>query len=183
LAGLGRKRAWLLGLLLLLPAALSSDALFSGARAASPPAPATTEAFLRAAVGAVKFGAASSQLALKKTKNDHVLGYAHQLASDYTVAGMKLRQAVADAKLPALRDVYDDAHKAVFDQLSHTPPGKPFAKAYLDAQAKVLPGNLELFRVYAEKGDNERLRLFAQDMVPLVRGHLEQLDKLDKFRK
>jgi putative membrane protein len=143
----------------------------------------STEAFLRQAVAAVKFGAASSQLALKKTKNDHVLGYAHQLVSDYTVAGMKLRQAVADAKLPALRDVYDDAHKALFEQLSHSPPGKPFAKAYLDAQAKVLPGNIELFRAYAEKGDDERLKLFAQDMVPVLRGHLEQLEKLDRFRK
>jgi predicted outer membrane protein len=170
---LARLAFGLLALLLLLPAA----------EAASPPVPQPTDAFLRQAVAAVKFGAASSQLALKKTKNDHVLAYAHQLVSDYTVAGMKLRQAVADAKLPALRDVYDDDHKALFDQLSHSPPGKPFAKAYLEALGKTLPGDLELFRVYAEKGDNERLKLFAQDMVPVMRGQLGQLEKLDRFKK
>ena len=27
-------------------------------------------------------------------------------------------------------------------------------------------------------GDNERLKFFAQEMVPLLRGHLEQLGKL-----
>jgi len=176
-AGPGRPLAGLLtgllAFLLLLPAALLSDV-----RAASPPPSEPTQAFLRQAVATVKFGAAASQLALKKTRNDSVLGYAHQLVSDYTVAGMKLRQVVADAKLPALRDVYDDEHKQLFEQLSHTPPGKPFAKAYVEMQAKVLPGALALFRSYADKGDDERLKLFAQEMVPVVRGHLDQLDKV-----
>jgi predicted outer membrane protein len=155
------------------------------AEAASPPQPQSeaTAEFLRGAVAAVKLGAASSQLAQKKTQNEKVRAYAFQLASDYTVAGMKLRQVVADAKLPAPKDQYDDAHKALFDQLSHSLPGKPFAKAYLEALAKILPGDLALFRAYAEKGDDERLKLFAQDMVPMVQGQLDQLGKLDKYRK
>jgi len=170
LAGLGRPLGWLLAFLLLLPIA----------EAASPPPSDSTHVFLRQAVAVVKFGAASSQLALKKTRNDSVLGYAQQLVSDYIVAGMKLRQAVADAKFAAPRDVYDDAHKVLFEQLSHTPPGKPFAKAYIEMQAKVLPGDLELFKLYAEKGDDERLKLFAQEMVPVMRGHLVLLDTVKK---
>ena len=168
-----RPLAWLLALLLLLPVA----------EAASPPSATSTEAFLRQAVAAVRFGAASSQLALKKTKNDHVLGVAHQMASDYAVASMRLRQIVADGKFATPREPLDAAHKALFDALNQSPPGKPFAKAYLDAQAKALPPDIEAFKLYAEKGDDERLKLFAQDMVPVMRGHLEQLDKLERFRK
>src|SRR5262249_6548674 len=152
-------------------------AAWLSAEAASPPPSQATQDFLRQAVGALKYGSHASQLALKKTRNDSVLGYAHQLSSDYTVAGMKFRQAVAEARVP-VRDVFDDAHKTVFDQLSHTPPGKPFVKAYLEAQAKLLPGDIEAFAAYAEKGDDERLKLFAQEMVPMLRGHLEQLDKV-----
>jgi putative membrane protein len=153
---------------------LALFAAVSAAHAAEPSAP----AFLVQATGAIKFEIASSQLATRKTKSAAVLGFAHQMILDGTAASMKLRQTIADAKLPTPRDVYDDGHKALWDTLSHTPPGKPFATAYLEAQDKALRDDLALFEAYARDGDNERLKFFAGEMVPIVRGQLDQLGKV-----
>ena len=156
------------------------------AQAATPPdtaarstqAAVTTEAFLRQAAAMLKFEVASSQLALRKTRSDTVQSFARQLNLDYSAAGMKFRQAVADTKLKLPRDVLDAAHKALSDELAHTPPGKPFAKAFIEVQIKGLRDDLELFQAYAQSGDDERMKFFAQEMVPVLRGHLEQAEKL-----
>jgi putative membrane protein len=87
---------------------------------------------------------------------------------------------VAEAKLPMPRDALDTSRKTLFDELSHTPPGKPFAKAYVATTATALRDDLALFEAYAKGGDNERLKVFAEEMVPLVRGQIEQLEKLKK---
>ena len=148
--------------LVLLPAALLSPAHAADPRAAAAriPQAAATEAFVLQAAG--------------------VLAFAHQMVLDYTAAGMKFRQAVAEAKLPPPRDAYDAGHKALADELGHTAPGKPFAKAYVEMQGKTLRDDLPVFEAYARSGDNERLKLFAQEMVPLLRGHLEQAERLHK---
>jgi len=143
-----------------------------------PQAVVSTEAFLRQAVALLKFEAASSQLALRKTRSDAVQSFARQLSLDYSAAGMKFRQAVAEAQLKLPRDALDPGHKALSDELAHTPPGKAFAKAYVDVQIKGFRDDLELFEAYARTGDNERMKFFAQEMVPVLRGHLEQAERL-----
>ena len=45
-------------------------------------------------------------------------------------------------------------------------------------QIKGLRDDLELFQAYAQSGDDERMKFFAQEMVPVLRGHLEQAEKL-----
>jgi putative membrane protein len=147
--------------------------------AARGPQPAiTTEAFLRQAVAMLKFEVASSQLALRKTKAEVVQNFARQLILDYSAAGMKFRQAVAETKLKPPRDALDESHKALSDELAHTPPGKAFAKAYIEVQIKGLRDDLAFFEAYAQNGDDERMKFFAQEMVPVLRGHLEQAEKL-----
>jgi putative membrane protein len=175
LAGMWRPLAGLIAVLVVLPAAL----------AATPPDPAkrapqavATDAFVRQVTGAIKFELTSSHLALKKTTSNPVLGFAHQIILDYTAANMKFRQAMAEARLPLPRDAYDPAHKALSDDLAKTAPGRAFARAYLEAQARALYDDLDLYKAYAQGGDNERLKHFAQEMVPIVRGHLEQVEKL-----
>src|SRR4051812_1177092 len=137
----------------------------------------SSSAFVVQATGAIRFQMASGNLALRKTKNDHVLALANQMIFDNTVAGMKLRQAIADAKLPAPRDAIDAAHKPAFEALGKTPPGKAFAKAYPEMLDKVLRDDLALYEAYARDGDNERLKFFAGEMVPVLRGQLDRLAK------
>lgn len=156
------------------------------ARAATPPdtavsaplAVVTTEVFLRQTVAMLKFEVASSQLALRKTKSEIVQGFARQLILDYSVAGMKFRQLAADGKLKLPRDALDANHKSLSDELAKTPPGKAFAKAYVEVQVRGLRDNLVSFGAYSQSGDDERMKFFAQEMVPVLRRHLEHAEKL-----
>ena len=174
--GMWRPLSWLLAAFLSMPAAHAATPPDPAARA--PQTIVTTEAFLRQAVAMLKFETASSQLALRKTKSAAVQSFARQLSLDYSVAGMKFRQAAADAKLKLPRDALDASHKALSDELAHTPPGKAFAKAYVEVQIKGLRDDVEFFQAYAQSGDNERMKFFAQEMVPVLRDHLEQAEKL-----
>jgi putative membrane protein len=168
-AGMWRPLLWLLIALAALPAAPSVPA-----RAADLPTP----AFVAFAAAVTKFQIASSQLALRKTQSEVVHRLAHQMILDYSAAGMKFRQALAEARLPSPRDALDAEHKALFDTLSRTAPGKTLSKAYLEAEHKALRDDLAAFEVYAQNGDNDRMRYFAQEMVPVLREHLAQLEKL-----
>jgi predicted outer membrane protein len=138
-----------------------------------------TQAFLAQAVAINKFQLAASQLALRKTQSNVVHDFAHQLVLDYSVAVMKLRQTTADAKLP-LHDALDAPHKALLDTLTHTKPGKALSKAYFDVEEQTLRDDAAIFEAYAKNGDNERLKLYAQEMVPVLQGQLEQLGKLKR---
>ena len=138
-----------------------------------------TQAFLAQAASVNKFQLAASQLALRKTQSNTVHDFAHQMVLDYSVAGMQLRQATADVKLP-LHDALDARHKALLDTLTHTKPGKTLSKAYFDAEEQTLRDDTAIFQAYAKEGDNERIRIYAQEMVPVMRGELEQLGKLKK---
>jgi putative membrane protein len=138
-----------------------------------------TQGFLAQAASVNKFQLAASQLALRKTQSNVVHDFAHQLVLDYSVASMKLRQTAADAKLP-LTEALDPTHKALLDTLTHTAPGKTLSKAYFETEEKVLRDDTAIFQAYAASGDNERLKLYAQEMVPVLQGQLEQLGKLKK---
>jgi putative membrane protein len=146
--------------------------------ASAPQAAVTTEAFLRQTVAMLKFEVATSQLALRKTRSEIVQGFARQLILDYSAASMKFRQAVGDAKLKLPRNALDESHKVLSDELARTAPGKAFAKAYVEVQIKGLRNDLETFQAYSRSGDDERMKFFAQEMVPVLRGHLEQAEKL-----
>src|SRR5206468_12335346 len=89
----------------------------------------STQSFLAQAASVNKFQLTASQLALRKTQSTVVHDFAHQMVLDYSVAGMKLRQAAADAKLP-LHDALDATHKALLEALTKTAPGKTLTKAY-----------------------------------------------------
>jgi putative membrane protein len=137
----------------------------------------STQAFLEQAVSVNKFQLAASQLALRKTQSNVVHDFAHQMVLDYSVAAMKLRQTAGDAKLP-LRDALDPTHKALLDTLTHTAPGKTLSKAYFEVEEKTLRDDTAVFQAYAATGDNERLKIYAQEMVPVMQGELDQLGKL-----
>ena len=92
---------------------------------------------------------------------------------------MKFRQAVAEHELKLPRDVLDAAHKALSDELGSYAAGQGVRGGLCrDTNQGASRGPRAFPGVSRRRGDDERMKFFAQEMVPVLRGHLEQAEKL-----
>ena len=158
----------------------------SPAMAADPPAkqaaapamaPPSTSTFLTNTVAANLFEIESSKVALTKTKSDKVKSFANLMVSDHTKAGTKFKQAVTDAKLTPPAEKLDAKHQALLDDLKKK-DGTAFDTAYVKAQHDGHVETVAMFEAYAKGGDNTRLKAFANEMLPTLKMHLDQVSKL-----
>lgn len=149
------------------------------AKQAAAPAMATpsTSAFLTNTAVANLFEIESSKEALARTRNDKVKAFANQMVTDHTAAGTKFKQAVMEAKLTPPVAKLDAKHQAVLDDLKKK-DGAAFDAAYVKAQRDGHVETVAMFEAYARGGDNARMKAFAGEMLPTLKGHLDQVAKL-----
>jgi putative membrane protein len=175
-----RAALWLVAATL--PLTLAAPLAFAAdppARQAAAPAMATpsTSTFLTNTAVANLFEIESSKLALSKTGNDKIKAFANQMVTDHTAAGAKFKQAVTDAKLTPPAEKLDAKHQALLDDLKKK-DGAAFDTAYVKAQHDGHVETVALFEAYAKGGDNARLKQFANEMLPTLKTHLDQVSKL-----
>jgi len=158
------------------PAAFAAD---PPAKQAAAPAMATpsTSTFLTNTAVANLFEIESSKAALAKTKNDKVKAFANLMVTDHTGAGTKFKQAVTDAKLTPPAEKLDAKHQALLDDLKKK-DGAAFDSAYVKAQHDGHVETVAMFEAYAKGGDNARMKQFANEMLPTLKTHLDQVSKL-----
>ena len=89
----------------------------------------------------------------------------------------KFKQAVADAKLTPPAEKLDAKHQALLDDLQKK-DGTAFDTAYVKAQHDGHVETVAMFEAYAKGGDNARMKQFANDMLPTLKAHLDQVSKL-----
>jgi putative membrane protein len=158
------------------PAAFAAD---PPAKQATAPAMATpsTSTFLTNTAVANLFEIESSKVALAKTKNDKIKAFANLMVTDHTGAGTKFKQAVTDAKLTPPAEKLDAKHQALLDDLKKK-EGAAFDSAYVKAQHDGHVETVAMFEAYAKGGDNARMKQFANEMLPTLKAHLDQVSKL-----
>ena len=158
------------------PAAFAAD---PPAKQAAAPAMATpsTSTFLTNTAVANLFEIESSKAALAKTKNDKIKAFANLMVTDHTGAGTKFKQAVTDAKLTPPAEKLDAKHQALLDDLKKK-DGTAFDTAYVKAQHDGHVETVAMFEAYAKGGDNARMKQFANEMLPTLKAHLDQVSKL-----
>jgi putative membrane protein len=158
------------------PVAFAAD---PPAKQAAVPAMATpsTSTFLTNTAGANLFEIESSKAALAKAKNDKVKAFANLMVTDHTGAGTKFKQAVADAKLTPPAEKLDAKHQALLDDLKKK-DGAAFDSAYVKAQHDGHVETVAMFEAYAKGGDNARMKQFANEMLPTLKTHLDQVSKI-----
>jgi putative membrane protein len=164
---------------LILASASAAFAADPPAKQAAAPAMATpsTSTFLaNTAVGNL-FEIESSKVALGKTKNDRIKAFANQMVTDHSAAGTKFKQAVTDAKLTPPAEKLDAKHQALLDDLKKK-EGAAFDTAYVKAQHEGHVETVAMFEAYAKGGDNARMKQFANEMLPTLKTHLDQVGKL-----
>ena len=158
------------------PGAFAAD---PPAKQAAAPAMATpsTSTFLTNTAVANLFEIDSSKVALAKTKNDKIKAFANLMVTDHTGAGTKFKQAVTDAKLTPPAEKLDAKHQALLDDLKKK-EGAAFDTAYAQAQHDGHVETVAMFEAYAKGGDNARMKQFANEMLPTLKTHLDQVSKL-----
>ena len=158
------------------PGAFAAD---PPAKQAAVPAMATpsTSTFLTNTAVANLFEIESSKAALAKTKSDKIKAFANLMVTDHTGAGTKFKQAVTDAKLTPPAEKLDAKHQALLDDLKKK-EGAAFDTAYVKAQHDGHVETVAMFEAYAKGGDNARMKQFANEMLPTLKAHLDQVSKL-----
>lgn len=149
---------------------------------AQPPSPATAaqaeltaRQFIRSVAVGNMFEIQSSQIALDKSNNQDIQGFARQMVADHRKAGEELQAilARADGLSADMPRQLDQAHRQKLEQLK-TAAGMDFDRSYRQMQSEAHQETIALFDAYAKNGDNAEPRRWAQDTLPTLRGHLEQ---------
>lgn len=136
--------------------------------------------FARQAAISSEFELQSSKLALQKAQSEEVKDFAQQMIDDHTQASTRLRDALkeADADPAALASTSLDAkHQALLDGLTSAQASN-FDQQYITAQKQAHQEALTLFGDYAENGDNEDLKDFAENTLSTLQEHHEQVKEL-----
>jgi putative membrane protein len=137
----------------------------------------SADAFLAKAAVANKFEIDSSKLALTKSKSENVKTFANKMITDHGQAAIKMKLAVTDAKIKAPADSLDATHQTLLDDLKKK-DGAAFDQAYADAQLKGHEETVAMFETYEKNSDSPRIKQFASDLLPTLRGHLDHAKKL-----
>lgn len=140
----------------------------------------SAEEFMMMAAMSDMFEIESSELALENAQSEDVKEFAQMMISDHTANTQKLMQTVeAGGGEMQKPEELDDRHQAMIDQLEGA-SGDAFDAAYIDAQVQAHQEAVALMSSYAENGDNESLKEFASEALPVVQSHLEMVQKMDQ---
>ncbi len=124
------------------------------------------------------FAIESSQLALQRTQNPAIRGYAQKVIDDDTKVAADLQAALASDKAGIQPDtMLDRAHQTDIDVLTRATPNG-FDRLYVELQTHVHEDAIALFNDYATTGKGPALQGFAHDALPVLQAHLAQAETL-----
>jgi putative membrane protein len=138
-------------------------------------APMMAEQFVAAAVPSNLFEIQSSELALQNATSAPVKQFAQQMIADHTAAGERLQAVLAQsgaADAPPMS--LDPPHEAMMTQLQNA-SGESFDITYINLQLQAHEEAVSLFSAYASSGDDQALRAFAAETLPVLQHHLSEV--------
>jgi putative membrane protein len=136
-----------------------------------------TTNFVRLATQASLFEVQSSKLALTRTNNEAVRGFAMMMIKEHEQELNNLKftnDANASATMPK---ELDPRFQAVFDRLQTT-SGPSFDNLYMQMQVRGHEEALALYRSYAEVGEVESLRKLARNALPTIERHRNDASRI-----
>jgi len=139
-----------------------------------------TEFAGKAAVGGmaeVEFG----KIALSKSTNAEVKAFADMMVKDHGKANEELK-TIASSKNITLPTSLDEEHTKKMNDLNKL-TGRDFDKEYVNAMVDGHKKTLDLMEKEAKDGKDAELRAFASKTAPIVKAHLDQIQKIDDSMK
>ena len=115
----------------------------------------------------------SGQLALSKSSNELVRGYATRAVAEYPGVQQSLTRNSAEAGVSKAPD--EEIRKIADDAMSrlNTLQGVDFDKAYTDTQVRLQTAAVAQLGAYSENGKSAPLRRYAQEALPKSKEFLE----------
>jgi putative membrane protein len=134
--------------------------------------------FVTQAVISDMFEDQTSKLALEKA-DDKTKAFAKKMIEDHKKTSDELKSVVqtGDMKL-TLPTALDSSHQSKLDKLKSL-SGEDFTKQYHDDQVTAHKNATDLYKRYAEGGDNAALKAFAIKTKPHLDEHLKTAQDLD----
>jgi putative membrane protein len=149
----------------------------AGTSAAAMPQITEASEFVKQAAAGGEYEIRSSKLALKQSKSEDVKRIAQRLIDDHTKAGKALKATVKEAGVKAkIPEKLDQKHQTMMDELKKAKgTAADFDKIYLDQQLSAHQDAIALFSGYAESGDNDKLKSFAEATLPTLQEHQQMV--------
>ena len=142
----------------------------------------TAPAFVRAAAASDLYEMEASRLAEQRSQNEQVKRFAQHMLRDHGKTTGELK-----GMLPQLQGVsaqqmatsLDRQHQALLEQLQGA-QGAEFDRAFARQQVQSHQAAVDLFRAYAQSGDDARLKQWASQTLPSLEGHLREAQQLQR---
>lgn len=166
----------------LLTFALPTMAVAQGSHSSGPPAApaAETENFVRTAADANTFEIQSSQIALQKATNEQVKDFAHLMIKDHTRIGDEF-ESIAQKQNLQLPKGLDSKSQSSLKRLQ-SESGTRFSRTYARMMLKGHQQAANLFESYAQNGDDQQLKEWAQRTLPTLQEHLRRAEAMERNR-
>lgn len=146
---------------------------------AEAPGPETAGGFVTRAALSDMYEIESSRLALERSQSAPIRAYAQRMIDEHTRMSNEMKAAVAQAGLQANPPSVLDAERTeLIRELRESGPGD-FDGKYVDQQTESHENALNLFRGYANNGDNDALKQRAALGAPMIENHLQTVRALD----
>ncbi|MBW9091553.1 DUF4142 domain-containing protein [Rhizobium wenxiniae] len=138
-----------------------------------------TEDFILQASASDMFEIESSKLALQKG-DEPTKAFAQQMITEHEKTSSELKALLAGGKVQgnAVTALTED-HKEEVDELAKL-DGAEFNEEYIDDQVEAHEDAVDLFKRYAEEGENAELKAWAAKTLPALEHHYKMAQDLDK---
>ncbi|MEJ0095475.1 MAG: DUF4142 domain-containing protein [Methylocella sp.] len=146
--------------------------------------PLSTEVFLGKVVAAAQFEMQAAQLAAEKSQNPALKQLADRMIRDHTAANEDLRRTISgdpNAELP--QDPQLPEEMALKLKQLQNDWGKEFDAKFIEMMTDGHKKDADLFRYYDANGPDPMLKIFARRTLPIIEGHLRDLEALQKSVK
>jgi len=116
-----------------------------------------------------------AKVALQKSHNPEVRGFASQMVKDHTKSGAELRSVAHAAHIRAPLKL-DKDHRDKIADFAHK--GDSFDKDYIDFMSSDHSDDVAEYDDFGKNGQEPHLRAFAQKTLPVLMHHKDMVDAI-----
>lgn len=118
----------------------------------------------------------SSRIALNRSRNPEVKLFANQMIQEHGADAAELN-SVAKLQNLTVPIQLNPKHQKMVDQLNSAAEDA-FDATFIRLQTEEHMGVINMLKRYSKNGENEAVRAFAQRVLPVLRSHYKELEKI-----